>query len=378
MNIGIVTDTYRPRVNGVVTSIDTFANDFRKLGHTVHIFAPAFPGMPEEEGVYRYPSLYLFFDPEDRLPLPWGARPRFDLASLKLDVLHTQTPFTLGLAALRWARRYKIPLVHTYHTLFTAYVPHYIKFLPRALGVDMAKRFSRFYCERCQLVVTPSSAMKQALLSYGVRSRVEVNPTGINLDRLKNANGDDFRKQYGIGPQVKMLLFMGRIGHEKNIPFLFRVLKKVIETCPDTILVVAGEGPAKASLVQMSQSMGLGKKVIFIGYLNKEDWANCYAAADIFTFASVTETQGLVVTEAMAVGTPVVAVAEMGVADIMKGDKGGLLTRLDEGEFSQAVLQLILNQSLYSSKEKEALSWATEWSAMSMSKKMLGLYQTLV
>jgi len=378
MNIGIVTDTYRPRINGVVTSIDTFAYEFRKLGHSVYIFAPSFPHVPAEEHVYRFPSLYLFFDPEDRLALPWSRKVTKKIPDLKLDILHTQTPFTLGIAALRWARQNHIPLVHTYHTLFTAYTAHYLKFIPKDLGVEWTKRLSRAYCDRCQLVITPSPQMKQALLSYGVHSPVEVNPTGINLERLQNADGKAFRKNFGIKDEEKMLLFMGRIGREKNVPFLFRMLKLVLKEIPAVRLVVAGEGPAKQELVRLCSEMGIQGHVLFIGYMNKEDWANCYAAADLFTFASVTETQGLVVTEAMAVGTPVVAVGEMGVADIMRGDKGGLLTRLDEAEFSRAVIQLLLDQSLYEKKVKEALNWAKEWSSEAMGKKLLGHYQAVI
>ncbi len=377
MNIGIVTDTYRPRVNGVVASIDTFANEFRKLGHNVYIFAPSFPKVQEEKDLYRFPSLYLFFDPEDRLPIPWNSKIVNKISQLNLDVIHTQTPFTLGIAAIKWAKRNSIPLVHTYHTLFTSYVEHYLKFIPKKWGISWAKGFSRWYCNKCQLIITPSSQMKESVLSYGVKAPIEINPTGINMSKFQTFSGQDFRNKFGVNQDEVMLLFMGRMGREKNVDFLFRVLQRVLKVIPKTRLVVAGEGPAKADLVKLAGDMGLKNNILFLGYFSPQDWVNCYAAADLFTFASITETQGLVVTEAMAVGTPVVAVGEMGVADVMKGDKGGILTKLDEEEFTQSVLKLLADKALYATKKKEAFEWAKEWSSQSMAKRLLKYYENL-
>lgn len=382
MNIGMVTDTYRPRVNGVVTSTDTFAREYEKMGHKVYILAPDFPGAPEEPNVIRFPSHYLFFDPEDRLPNPWlpSARRKIrSLPALKLDIIHTQTPFTLGIAAFKWARQMGIPVVHTYHTLFTAYIHLYIKFIPKWLALKLTIWFSKYYCNKCEMVFAPSGPMRDNILSYGVVSApVEVNPTGIKIDKFGKYDANAFRVKYGIKPDEKMLLFMGRVAYEKNIDFLFRVLKRILPEFPNTRLVVAGEGPAKASLIEMHKQMGLEGKVLFLGYFSVEDWVNCYAAADLFTFASVTETQGLVVTEAMAVGTPVVAVGAMGVLDVMKGGRGGTLVGLDEGEFAEAVRKYLTDKELLEAKSKEAFEYAKEWSSGAMARKMIGNYEKAI
>lgn len=388
MKIALVTDTYRPRVNGVVASIDTFANEFRKLGHEVKIIAPEYPAdqtdvkdKDNEQYVIRIKSHYLFFDPEDRLPDPWlpSSRKKIkkEILEFGFDIIHTQTPFTLGIEAIKWAKKINCPIVHTYHTMFESYV-HYFKFIPKPIAVAITKKVSKWYCNKMDLNITPSTQMKELLLSYKIKKPIEVNPTGIKIDKFKNFNGNDFRKKYGIPEDTILLLFMGRIGAEKNIPFLFKVLKNILKNKPNTKLIVAGKGPAEEEVKKECEVIGVKDNVIFLGYFEPQDWVNCYAAADLFTFASITETQGLVVTEAMAVGTPVVAVNAMGVGEVMKGNKGGLLVNLDVDEFTSAVLKMLDDKEFYEKKKKEAFEYAKEWSAEAMAKKLLEKYNKAI
>ncbi|MCE5300689.1 MAG: glycosyltransferase [Spirochaetia bacterium] len=391
MNIGIVTDTYRPRVNGVVTSIDTFATEYRKMGHEVTIIAPEFPSGQKdfkddenEKDVIRINSHYIFFDPEDRLPDPWtpSARKKInsEILARRFDVLHTQTPFPLGIDAARWAKKMKCPVVHTYHTMFESYAQHYIKFLPKQFSHWYSKEFSKWYCNKMDLIITPSTQMHDLLKSYGVKPPIEVNPTGIKIDNFKKYDGADFRKKNNIPADTILFLFMGRIGHEKNIPFLFDALKKVREKLPGkTIkLMVAGKGPAEEAVRAAAKEKGVENDILWFGYFEPQDWVNCYAAADLFTFSSVTETQGLVVTEAMAVGTPVVAVGEMGVAEVMAGDRGGILVDLNLDHFVDAVVKMMTDKTFYNAKRKEAFDYAREWSAEAMAKKMLDKFEKVI
>ncbi len=388
MRIALVTDTYRPRVNGVVASIDTFANEFRKLGHEVKIVAPEYPASQidvkdkdNEKYVIRIKSHYLFFDPEDRLPDPKlpssKKRIKEEILNFKFDIIHTQTPFTLGMEAIKWAKKLNSPIIHTYHTMFESYV-HYFKFIPKPIAIWLTKKISKWYCDKMDLNITPSTQMKELLLSYGIKKPIEVNPTGIKIDKFKIFNGDDFREKYNIPKDTILLLFMGRIGAEKNIPFLFKVLKNILNKKPNTKLIVAGKGPAEEEVHKAAEEIGVKDNVIFLGYFEPQDWVNCYAAADLFTFASVTETQGLVVTEAMAVGTPVVAVGAMGVAEVMKGNRGGVLVNLDVNEFSEAVLKFLDDKNFYEEKRKEAFEYAKEWSAETMAKKLLEKYEKAI
>lgn len=391
MKIAIVTDTYRPRVNGVVASIDTFAHEYRKLGHEVKIIAPEFPAdqkdfkdADNEKYVIRIKSHYLFFDPEDRLPAPWEAAAKKvikeEIINHKFDIIHTQTPFTLGIEAVKWAKQMDCPIVHTYHTMFESYVTHYIKFLPKSFALWFSKAFSKWYCDKMNLNITPSSQMHDLLVSYKVKPPVEVNPTGIKIEKFKTFNGNDFRKKNNIPLDTVLFLFMGRIGHEKNIPFLFDVLKKVKALMPDrqVKLMVAGKGPAEDAVKAAAKEKGVEGDILWFGYFEPQDWVNCYAAANLFTFASVTETQGLVVTEAMAVGTPVVAVGEMGVAEVMKGGKGGILVDLNVDHFVDAVMKMLTDSPFYEMKKNEAFEYAKEWSAESMAKKLLVKFEKVI
>lgn len=382
MKIALVTDTYFPRINGVSTSTQIFAEEFVKLGHEVHIYAPAYPNSIDETNhlkIYRFPSLYLFFDPEDRLGMPWTEKKLVrQFVENKYDIVHTQTPFTIGGPAVKWARQSGAKVVHTYHTLFAAYTEHYIWFLPKSWGVWYAKNASRRYCNSCDLLITPSTEMQNVLLSYNVTKPVEVIPTGIRLERFQGKDRERFRKLKGYKPEDQVVLFMGRVAEEKNIDFLMRVVLRLKPQIPHLQFLIAGEGAAKKHLEKMTVDLNMGDYVHFAGYLSKEDWRDCYAGSDLFVFASITETQGLVVTEAMAAETPVVAVGEMGIKDVMASGKGGLVTKLDENEFTEAVRRMLTDKALYVQKKSETLAEADKWSSTSMAKRMLEAYERIL
>jgi glycosyltransferase involved in cell wall biosynthesis len=292
-------------------------------------------------------------------------------------VIHTQTPFLLDINAIAWAKKMGCPLVHTYHTLFESYL-HYVSFIPRRLSLAFTEAFSRWYCHKMDLVVAPSTQMKEVLDRYRIKTPIEVIPTGYKADIFKPVPAEGFRQKYDIREDAPLLLFAGRVAKEKNIPFLFEVLKKVRERLPDTVLFIAGDGPAHKELVQLAEKEGLSEAVRFPGYFAQEDLATCYAAADIFVFASVTETQGLVVIEAMAVGTPVVAISEMGIAEVMATGQGGYAVEMKVDQFTDKVLLLLTDKKVMASKKEEALAFAQEWSADTTSQKMLNCYEDLV
>jgi 1,2-diacylglycerol 3-alpha-glucosyltransferase len=381
MNIGLVTDTYLPRVNGVARSVQSFAQQFREQGHRVFIFAPEFPDFKDlEPDVVRFPSRFLSFDPEDRLAdmkHPGSQALVARLPEYHLDLIHNQTPFSLGMASVKWARRLQIPVVHTYHTLFEAYVHNYIKWIPDFAGHWAAAWFSRWYCNKHDLIIAPSSPMAEALKGYGVKAPIGINPTGIDLAPFKNVNGERMRQKLGFAADDVMLLAMGRVAKEKNLPFLLDVLERLIPLQPKARLVIAGQGPALEAITAEVARRKLEAKVVFIGYLNRQDWADLYAAAELHLLASVTETQGMVLTEAMAAGTPCVAVGAMGVKDVM-ADGGGLMVGLDLNEYTQAVQRLLTDKKLYAEKLEEAKRQAQNWSIQAKAKELLAKYQKLI
>lgn len=381
MNIGLVTDTYFPRVNGVAKSIHTFAESFKQLGHQVIIFAPQFPEHQEtDQSIWRFPSQYLFFNPEDRLPNPFTRESKRlfnQLPELKLDIVHTQTPFALGIAMVKYAKKLGLPTIHTYHTLFEAYMPHYFPFVPKFMSIPFAKKASQYLCNLHDYIIVPSTSIEERLNHYGVKRPIKVLPTGTDLSPFKQVDGQRMREKYKFGDDDQLLLTMGRVAHEKNLPFLLDVLEKLIPTFPRAKLVIAGVGPALESVKAETKKRQLNDKVIFIGLLSRQDWADLYAAADINLLASVTETQGLVLTEAMAAGTPCVAVAAMGVKDVMAGG-GGLAVNLDVAEFAGAVQSLLTNKALYNEKLQEAAVQAKNWSAETKAAEMLATYQNVI
>ena len=332
------------RSEGVSTSIDTFCRDLQALGHDVFLTAPAYVGETSAEtDIDRVRSRAVPKDPEDRIMNWRQLNATLDQSGGgAVDVIHIHTPFLAHYAGLRLARARGIPVVATYHTLFEEYLHHYVPLLPRRLGRPFARAFSRSQCNQLDAVIAPSRAMRDALLNYGVRQPIEILPTGLPADRFRQGNGAAFRHRHGISADRPLLLFVGRAAHEKNIGFLIRMMTRVLQRNPQTLLLIAGEGPAAASLRAMAAQIGVGESIRFMGYFNRDtELQDCYNAADLFVFASLTETQGLVLLEAMAQSVPVVAIPRMGTVDILSPELGCQQAPEDIDGFATAVLELL-------------------------------------
>ena len=239
MNILMISDVYYPRINGVSTSIATFRNALHALGHQTVLVAPDYPGHSEcDESIVRVPSLYLPFDPEDRImrtrPLHQGIRA---LTSQRFDLVHIHTPFVAHRAGIRLARRLGIPAVETYHTFFEEYFHHYLPVLPRSWTRLAARAVSRRLERGLSGLIVPSQAIEQALRRYGLRAPIRIIPTGLDLDEFTAGDGQRFCRAYGLDPDRPTLVYVGRVAHEKNIGFLLEVLDQVRRTVPDVLLV---------------------------------------------------------------------------------------------------------------------------------------------
>lgn len=377
MRILTISDVYFPRINGVSTSIATFRAEYRRLGHEMLLVAPCYGCSSEEQDIVRVPSHRLFFDPEDRLMHARRVR-RLEkrLAERSFDVLHIQTPFLAHRAGLHLAVRLGLPTIETYHTYFEEYLFHYLPIFPKAWMRALARRFSRAQCNRVDAVVVPSRAMARVLADYGVRSRVEIIPTGLRLEELAGGNGEAFRQRHGISASRPTLVHVGRVAFEKNIDFLLRMLVHVKAKMPEILLVIAGEGPAERSLHSLTAELGLGENVLFVGYLSREkELLDCYCAGDAFVFASRTETQGLVLLEAMALGVPVVSTAVMGTADVLEGCPAALIAEEDENDFSAKVLELLAHPERKRELGRAGRPFAERWSAAASAARMVELYR---
>ena len=385
MRILKISDVFFPRVNGVSTSIETFRRDLVSLGHEVVLVAPAYPPAagaqpaPADPAVRRVPARAVPRDPEDRI-MSFGAlrRTLADLAQSRFDVVHIHTPFLAHYAGLGFARRNDTPVVATYHTLFEEYLHHYVPLLPRAITGGMARRFSRSQCNQLDAVIAPSDAMKTALLTYGIKSRIDILPTGLPAERFQAGDGAAFRRRHGFDLAQPLLLFVGRAAHEKNIGFLIDMMLALRELRPDALLLIAGEGPAEDTLRAQAARLGLNASVRFLGYFDRGgELQDCYSAADVFVFASLTETQGLVLLEAMAQGVPVVAIPRMGTIDILGPGLGCRHAPHDVKGFAQVVRDLLADRAALSALGAQAREYAESWSSMRMAQRLSALYASL-
>jgi 1,2-diacylglycerol 3-alpha-glucosyltransferase len=380
MRILMITDVYFPRINGVSTSIQTFALELQKLGHKVTLIAPDY-GYANEEPfeVIRIPARTVPMDREDRLMSYRSIREMVPtLTTRGFDLIHIQTPFVAHYAGLHLARMLGIKTVETYHTFFEEYLDKYIPLLPSALLHLLARRFSCRQCNAVDTLVSPSNAMLQVLHGYGVTTSAQVIPTGIRMEQFNLGHGASFRKRFAIPEHRPLLLFVGRVALEKNIQFLIEVTAKVVREVPDVLLLITGEGPARNSLQHQVNALGLTDYVRFMGYLDRQgELEDCYSAADLFIFASRTETQGLVLLESMALGTPVVSTAVMGTGEILVDGKGCHVAREELADFSGKVISLLADKGQRDKLAVSAKEYAAQWSAPGMAKKMENLYSTV-
>jgi 1,2-diacylglycerol 3-alpha-glucosyltransferase len=380
LRVLFISDVYFPRVNGVSTSIRTFREDLANSGVDTLLVAPDYATTSaDESAVVRVPSAGIPRDPEDRR-MRWGRLNRL-LASDRfkdVELLHIHTPFIAHYAGVRFAARMGIPCVATYHTFFEEYLHHYVPALPRRLGKRLARSFTRSQCSDVRALIAPSDPMRDILLEYGVSTPIHVLPTGLPADRFRQGDGKRFRAEHGLPHERPLLTYIGRVAHEKNIEFLVRVFSEVRRAVPDAMLVIAGEGPARDSLRHYVQRLGLERDVRFVGYLDRHGaLLDCYAAANVFVFASRTETQGLVLLEAMAQGAPVVSTAELGTRSILKPGCGALVAPEDEQEFATAVSRVLQDASLRQELSERGRAYARNWSSAAMARRLSDLYYAL-
>ena len=382
MNILFISDVFFPRVNGVSTSINTFATELRALGHQVTLIAPSYTDEDkQEEWVVRVPSHKIYFDPEDRLMnfgklkalLPWIRDKHF-------DVIHIHTPFTAHYVGIHFGKKLDIPVVETYHTFFEDYLHHYLPFIPQFISRKLARTISRRQCNAVDGIVSPSKPMLDVLKQYGIKTPAEVVATGLDDSSFARVDGEHFRMSHDIPLAQPMLLFVGRVAHEKNIGFLLEMHVELIKKHPDALLVITGEGPAEESIKHSIDKLGISNKVRMIGYLDRShELIACYKAADIFVFASKSETQGLVLLEAMAQGTAVVAIAELGTKSILIEGEGVLIAKDDINDFADKVSILLSDAPKRQMIGEKGRQYAQEkWGAGVLAKKVAKFYKSAI
>jgi len=377
-----VSDVYFPRVNGVSTSINTFRTDLARCDVETLLVAPRYGAedCDSEPGITRVAGARVPGDPEDRR-MRWGELKR-TLRQLgsgqRFDVVHVHTPFIAHYGGTRFARAHGTACVATYHTFFEEYLHHYVPALPRRAGRLLARAFTRSQCRDVQALIAPSEPMRAILREYGVTTPIHVVPTGLPQSCFTPGDGGRFRASLGVAADRPLVLYVGRVAHEKNIGFLVEAFARVRAALPAALLVIAGEGPARAALTELVAARALAEHVRFVGYLDRERaLLDCYAAADVFVFASRTETQGLVLLEAMAQGAPLVSTAELGAGSILTPASGAVVVPESLEPFAAAVVRVLGDAALRATLAARGRLYAQSWSSLAMAQRLAGLYGEL-
>lgn len=385
MRILMISDVYFPRINGVSTSIQTFIKELRQLGHEVTLIAPAYDSQQHtvfenDTGIIRIPARRVVFDPEDRFMSRKAIRQLLSHChQQQYDVIHIQTPFVAHYLGVWLARELGLPCVETYHTYFEEYLYHYLPLAPKRLMRYLAKRYSTKQCNQLDRVIVPSSAMREVLYKYGIKTNIQILPTGIPAQDHQPGDGERFRREFGIAADRSVMLTVGRVAFEKNIDFLVDVVKKVRQDIPNVLFIIAGEGPMLSHLKQRVQREGLQQQILFVGYLDRTtQLQDCYRAANVFVFASRTETQGLVLLEAMAQELPVVSTAVMGTRDVLVDQKGCLVAPDNINTFAKKVTTVLSNQLLQRQLAQTGKAYVSNWTAPKFAENLAALYQDLV
>jgi 1,2-diacylglycerol 3-alpha-glucosyltransferase len=337
MNIWMMTNTFTPFVGGVARSVVAFAGECRRAGHRVVIVAPMFEGMPvDEEDVIRVPALQNFNGSDFSLALPAPGILSSRLEECRPDIVHSHHPHLLGNTAVRIACRLGRPLVFTHHTRYE----HYIHYVPTG-----ASRLREFvialvtgYCNLCDCVIAPSLSIALILQERGVQTPIEVVPTGVDIGHFAHGDGSGFRHTHRIPQSAFVVGYVGRLAPEKNLPFLAKAVSAYLTRVRGGHFLVAGSGPSAREIREIFSRAGLRRCLHLVGALDGQDLVNAYHAMDVFAFASCSETQGMVLTEAMAAGKPIVALDGPGIREaVVDGYNGRLLGSERVDDFAAAL-----------------------------------------
>ena len=304
MNIGIFTDSYFPQLSGVATSIKTLKDALEKQGHNVFIFTTTDPHIKKgavEANIFRFSSVPFISFTDRRVAFRGFFEATKVAREVKLDIVHTQTEFALGMIGKYVAHQLKIPAIHTYHTMYEDYL-HYV-LNGHLLRPYHVKQFTNVYLKNMDGVIAPSKRVEALLKRYRVDIPMRVIPTGVDVNSLNKAANNDMRQELGIPADAPVLLTLSRVAEEKKIDRILNAMPEIIDEFPETRLVIAGDGPDMEVLQEQVERLTLEDNVIFTGDVPHDDVGSYYKMADLFVSASDTETQGLTYIEALASGT---------------------------------------------------------------------------
>lgn len=374
LRVAVFSDSAFPVLNGVSVSIHALVTELRNSGHSVSVFTPSYLGYKDPD-----PNSYRFFSvPTYVRSYPIAVPPFLGMLrrfrKQQFDIIHTHTPWIVGFVGLRWGQSHGIPVVATYHTLYDRYA-HYIPLPRRYIRFKIAKHTS-FYYNSVDHVITPSHAAYRWLRRHSVKKPITVIPTGSPSPGLLDRA--EIRHQLGIPPEQRILLYVGRIAKEKNLTVLFEMAGYAFQEDPLLRLWLVGDGPYREACKQIARDLGIGDRVHFAGAVPRDQVDRYYAAADLFVFSSITETQGLVVQEAMTHGLPAIAVAGGGASSGIQKGVNGFIVKNDAKHFADGVLKVMSDASLHEALSQGASNSVRRYSTRQMAEDVLGVYDQVL
>ncbi len=378
MRIVLTSDCYWPRVNGVTVAVQTLRKELLELGHQVLLLVPEYPypshlNVQHEQGIVRLESRRSRVSPEDFLATRRGqSQAKKHILDFHPDIIHSHTEFALSETAYQCSRILGCPFVMTSHTFFEQYISHYIPFFPGIVGYLISRNITYNKFRRAHLILTPGRDMVNTLSRYGLKQPIINVPTGID-PRLYD--GLPRKRQRQPHP---VLLYVGRVALEKNVFFLLDVLKIVREKYPQARLNIIGDGPSSKDFMESAQKKGLSDNLTMMGYLPRDSVIQEYTRSDVFVFPSLTETQGLVSIEALMAGTPVVAIAARGSAEVLTDGEGAYLTPNDAGIFAEKVLKILESEKEWQTMSHKALRYSANWTSTNLARRIEEIYQELI
>jgi 1,2-diacylglycerol 3-alpha-glucosyltransferase len=376
LRVAIFSDSALPILNGVSVSIDLLVRELRNQGHSVHVFTAAhYRYRDPDPNTYRFPAVETPWTKNYPLAIPpfYGMLRAF--RKHEFDIIHTHTPFTLGFIGLRWAESHGLPIVSTYHTLYDRYA-HYIPFFPRRYVRFKIAKHTNFYYNSVDHIITPSQAALRWLQRHSVDRPISVIPTGSPPGQFVDRG--EVRRQNHFSPDQRVLLYVGRVAPEKNLSLLLDGVAIAMRQDASLKLALVGDGPYRKACVEKARALGIGDRVVFAGYVPRSEVDQFYAASDLFVFTSITETQGLVVQEAMGYGLPAVAVDGGGAADFIREGENGFIVKNDPEDFAAAILRISRDESLRERLAKGAAQTVRRYTAADMVREVVAVYRSAI
>ena len=387
MRIGIFTDSYTPFINGVTTSVLMLKKGLEKKGHTVYVVTVNNENMKyklDEKGkVLRLPGVPIgIYD--YRLTGIYPLKAINIIKKWNLDVIHCQTEFGVGTFARIIAKQLNIPLVHTYHTMYEDYIHYITKGYFNKTGKKIVEYLTLFYCDKTatELVVPTKKAYELFKEKYKVDRNVYIVPTGIEVEKfyLENNKGLNIvkkRESLGLKRDDFVILFVGRIGSEKNVELLLTSMRYIVNNCPKAKLLIVGDGPDLNKYKTFVKKQGLEENIIFTGKVPWESIAEYYLIADVFTTASKTETQGLTVIEAMAASLPVVCINDESFTNTVIDNLNGKIFKNKRG-YKKAIIELYNDSKELKRLSKQARVSAEMHSSKYFVESILDVYKIAI